>query len=145
MTNKDKFDVLDIADKKEKLTDEEKEFIRKKYPRKRSRIRYGIWKHEQRNGKQIIVLIEFSISLGRRPGVDKSIDFIAEQVLSKKEYEEQLENFGCNSRIYTAHRYKNIEQVIQIDEKCGYKTPQIFINKCRKMNLTEAPNLFNQD
>ena len=32
-----------------------------------------------------------------------------------------------------------------IKEKCGYKTPQIFINKCRKMNLTEAPNLFNQD
>ena len=142
--NKEKIDVLDIMGKKERLTDEEKEFIRKNYLRKRSRIRYGIWKQEQRNGKQIIVLIEFSIHPGRRPGLDKAIDFIAEQPLSKKEYEEQVENFGCNSRVYTAYRYENVEQVIKEDVKCGYKTPQIFINRCRKMNLTEAPNLFNQ-
>ena len=142
---KEKFDVLDLMSKpkNERFTEEEKEFLRKKYPRKRSRIRYGIWKNEQRNGLQIVIFTEFHLWGGRRPGVDNAIEFIAEQPLSKKEYEEYIENFGCTSRVYLMYRYKNVEQVMIEDTNCGYETPQKFINECRNRKLTEAPNLFS--
>lgn len=141
---KEKFDVLDLMSKpkNERFTEEEKEFLRKKYPRKKSRIRYGIWKNEQRNGLQIVVFTEFHTWGGRRPGVDNSVEFIAEQPLSQKEYEEYIENFGCTSRVYLMYRYKNVEQVMIEDKNCGYETPQAYINACRDRNLTEAPNLF---
>lgn len=143
---KEKFDVLDLMDlpKDQRFTEEQKEFLRKKYPRKRSRIRYGIWKAEQRNGQQIVVFTEFHIHLGRRPGVDSSVEFIAEQMLSEKEYEEYIENFGCTSRTYLMYRYENLEQVIEEDKKAGYETPQKFINECKDRSLTEAPHLFTQ-
>jgi hypothetical protein len=145
--SKQTFDVLDLASKPkdQRFSEEEKAFLRKKYPRKRSRIRYGIWKQEQRNGMQIVIMIEDHIHMGRRPGVDNSIEFIAEQPLSEKEYEECIENFGCNSRTYTMYRYENVEQVMREDAKCGYETPQKFINECRYRGLTEAPNLFSDE
>lgn len=141
---KEKFDVLDLMNKpkNERFTEEEKEFLRKKYPRKQSKIRYGIWKNEQRNGHQIVVLTQFARIPGRKPGLDNSIEFIAEEPLSKKEYEEYIENFGCTSRVYLMYRYTNVEQVMREDANCGYETPQKFINECRRRDLTEAPNLF---
>ena len=142
---KEKFDILDLMDKPKdkRFTEEEKAFLRKQYPRKRSRIRYGIWKQEQRNGHQLVVLIEDHIHGGRRPGLDNSIEFIAEQPLSELEYNECIENFGCNSRTYSMYRYTNVEQIMREDAKCGYETPQVFINECRRRDLTEAPNLFS--
>jgi hypothetical protein len=132
-----KFNILDLMDKPkdQRFTEEEKMFLRKQYPRKRSRIRYGIWKQEQRNGHQLVVLIEDHIHMGRRP--------IAEQPLSELEYNECIENFGCNSRTYTMYRYTNVEQIMREDAKCGYETPQVFINECRYRGITEAPNLFS--
>lgn len=142
----EKFNVLDLMDKPkdQRFTEEEKEFLRKKYPRKQSRIRYGIWKQEQRNGKQIVIMIEDHIHAGRRPGVDNAIDFIAELPLSELEYNECIENFGCNSRTYTMYRYENIEQVIREDIKCGYETPERFIKECRFRELSEQRNLFTE-
>ena len=140
-----KFNILDLMDKPkdQRFTEKEKMFLRKQYPRKRSRIRYGIWKQEQRNGHQLVVLIEDHIHMGRRPGLDNSIEFIAEQPLSELEYNECIENFGCNSRTYTMYRYTNVEQIMHEDAKCGYETPQVFINECRYRGITEAPNLFS--
>lgn len=142
----DKFDILDLASKPkdQRFTEEEKEFLRKKYPRKQSRIRYGIWKQTQRNGLQIVIMIEDHVHGGRRPGVDNAIDFIAEQPLSEIEYNEAIENFGCNSRVYSMYRYANIEQVMREDAKCGYDTPEQFIKECRRRNLSEQTNLFTE-
>ena len=143
---KEEFDVLDLMDKPkdERFTEEEKAFLRKKYPRKESKIRYGIWKQEQRNGKQIVIFTQFSRITGRKPGVDNAIDFIAEEPLSEKEYEEYIENFGCCSRVYLMYRYENIEQVIREDQKCGYETPERFIKECRFRGLSEQRNLFTE-
>lgn len=128
--------------RKETLTEKEKATIRKKYPRKHSKLRYGIWKNEQRNGLQIVILNQFQIQQGRKPGMDNAIEFIAEVPLSEKEYEEGVANWGMIPRAYLMYKYKTIEQVIREDLKCGYKTPDVFIKECKKRGLTEAPNLF---
>ena len=137
-------DFYDTESKKRQLTEEEKAFIRKKIPKKKTRLRYGIWKPIQRNGCQIVLMVEFNIHVGRRPGVDNSIEFIADVPLSDLEYEEEVANFGCNNRTYTQYKYSTIEQVIREDLKCGYKTPEKFINECRKRGLSEALNLFSE-
>jgi hypothetical protein len=142
----EKFNVLDLMDKPkdQRFTEEEKEFLRKKYPRKESKIRYGIWKNEQRNGKQIVILTQFARIPGRKPGLDNSIEFISEEPLSEKEYEEYIENFGCTSRVYLMYRYENIEQVMREDAECGYETPEKFIRECRFRELSEQRNLFTE-
>ena len=142
----EKFDILDLMakPKDQRFTEEEKAFLRKKYPRKQSRIRYGLWKAEQRNGKQLCVFTEFHVYGGRRPGVDNSVEWIAEQPLSEKEYEEYIENFGCTSRIYLLYRYVNIEQVMREDANCGYETPERYISTCRMRGYSEQVNLFTE-
>jgi hypothetical protein len=145
-----KIDILDFFDSKKiprdkPLSKEHEEFLKKKFPRKTGRIRYGIWKNEQRNGKQLVLFEEFPINQGRRPGVDNSVEFIAERKLSDSEYEEHIQNFGCNSRTYTMWRYENVDQMI-IDDKsnCGAESPQVFINACRDRGYTETPHLFTE-
>lgn len=141
----EKFDILELYSKPKeyKFDEEEKEFLRKKMPRKRTRIRYGIWKQEQRNGLQIVVMIEPYIHPGRRPGVDNSIEFISDEPLSKREYEEfTIENFGCTNRTYVMYRYKNIEQLMRENVTLGVETPEAFIKECRRRGLSEQKNLF---
>jgi len=143
---KDKFDVLDFIMRKEPLTEEEKAFIRKKFPRSKTRVRYGIWKQEQRNKLQIVILTEFNRrQLARRPGVDNSIEFICEYPMCEKEYEEAVGNFGMNSRVYSMFKYYTVQDVmIEEEREYGIKTPQEFVNECTKRGLTRAPDLFTE-
>ena len=45
---------------------------------------------------------------------------------------EELQNFGCNSRVMQAWNYKYIEQLIKADKRYGIKTPEEFIGYCKQ-------------
>lgn len=143
--NIDRLHKLYSKPREYRFNEEEKTFIRKMIPRKETRIRYGIWKQKQRNGLQIVIMIEPQIHFGgRRPGVDNSIEFISDEPLSEKEYEEYtIENHGAFNRTYIMYRYENIEQVMREDIKCGAVTPEKFIKECRRRGLSEQKNLFS--
>jgi hypothetical protein len=125
-----------------KFTDKEKAFLRKKLPKSKWKIKYCIWKQERRNNRYILFLIDHFPGKIRPPAMDKAIEVIVTREISDLEYEEQIENFGCCKRVYECWDYLDIEYLIHEDQKYGVKTPQVFINECRKRGYTKQPDLF---
>jgi len=146
MAAKKKFDVLDLMSVKGRLfTEEETEFLKKKYPKKSFRIKYIIWKQKRTNGLYLAVFEDKNPHRIRKSAVDHSVEVIASRLPCDREYEELIANFGCSSRIITAYNYRTIEDVI-LEDKREYNidTPQEYIDECRKRGYTRAPDLFSQ-
>jgi len=140
-----KFDVLDLMNVKGRLfTDQETEFLKKKFPKKSFRINYIIWKQKRHNGLYLAVFEDRNPHRIRKSAIDHSVEVIASRLPSDKEYDELIGNFGCSSRIITAYYYANIEEVIGEDLKYGVDTPQEYINECRKRGYTRTPDLFSK-
>lgn len=126
------------------FTEDETNFLKKKYPKKEFRIKYIIWKQKRTNGMYLAVFEDRNPHRIRKSAVDHSVEVIASRLPCDKEYEEIIANFGCSSRIITAYNYRDIEGVIWEDkEKYGVDTPQEYINECRKRGYTKAPDLFS--
>jgi hypothetical protein len=141
-----KFDIIDLYGVKgRRFTEAEKKFLRKKLPKSKWKIKYCIWKQERRNGLYILFLIDHFPGKIRPPAMDKAIEVIAKRDLTDAEYEEQIENFGCCNRVYQCYDYKDIEWLIHEDSLYGVKTPQEFINECRKRGYTKQPDLFGKN
>lgn len=141
---KKKFNVLDLLGVKGRcFTEEETAFLKKKFPKKKFRIKYIIWKQHRKNGLYLAVFEDCNPFRIRKSAVDHSVEVIASRLPCDKEYEELIGNLGCNSRIISAFNYRTIEDVIYEDKKeYGVDTPQEYINECRKRGYTQAPNLF---
>jgi hypothetical protein len=142
-TETEKFNLLDLSEVKgRRFTEEEKNFIKKKIPKKKYKIKYCIWKQVRKNDMYILFVIDYFSERGRPSAVDKAIEVIATRELSDIEYEEEIENFGCCNRIMKTYNYKDVDYLIYEDKKVGVDTPQKFINECRKRGYTKQPDLF---
>lgn len=142
----DKFDILDLLSIKGRpFTQEEMDFLKTKFPKKKFRINYIIWKQERKNGLYLAVFEDRNPGRIRKSAVDRSVEVIASRLPCDREYDELIGNLGCSSRIISAYNYKTIEDVI-LEDKREYNvdTPQEYINECRKRGYTRAPDLFSQ-
>ena len=126
------------------FTEDETKFLKKKFPKKKFRINYVIWKQERKNGLYLAVFEDRNPGRIRKSAVDRSVEVIASRLPCDKEYDELIGNIGCSSRIISAYYYENIEQVIEEDKRAyNIDTPQEYINECRKRGYTRAPDLFS--
>lgn len=125
-----------------RLTDEEKQFLKKHVPKKKYLAKYCIWKQHRHNGAYILFIIDKFPNKVRRTAMDNSIEVLETRQLTDEEYNEQIENYGCASRIYECYDYKDIEWLIHEDSLMGAVTPQSFINECKKRGYTKQPDLF---
>ena len=125
-----------------RLTPEEKSFLKKHISRKKFLVKYCIWKQNRINGAYILLIIDKFPNKVRRTAMDNSIEVIETRALTDAEYDEQIENYGCASRIYECYDYRDIEWLIYEDTMMGAITPQSFINECRKRGYTKQPDLF---
>jgi hypothetical protein len=125
-----------------RLTPDEISFLKKNISRKKFLVKYCIWKQNRINGAYILLIIDKFPNKVRRTAMDNSIEVIETRALTDAEYDEQIENYGCASRIYECYDYRDIEWLIHEDTMMGAITPQSFIQECRKRGYTKQPDLF---
>jgi hypothetical protein len=138
--------LMDLhAVKGRRFTDEEKDFIRKHVPKSKFKARYCLWKQERRNGLYILFIIDHFPNKVRPTAMDRAIEVVVSRDLTEHEYNECIENYGCVNRIYETYHYRDVEWLIHEDQLVGAKTPEIFINECRKRGFTKQPDLFGSN
>lgn len=126
----------------QKFTETEIEYLKKQFPKKKFLIKYGVWKQERKNEKYITFIIDNTPYRIRPCAADRSIEVIATRKITNIEWLEELQNFGCNSRVMQAWNYKYIEQLIKGDKRYGIETPEIFIEYCKKKGYSgQEPQL----
>jgi len=139
-SNKDTFfNFLDLYSKPPsyKFNKEEIELIKEHMPKTKYTIKYCIWKQHRMNGKYILFVIE-NCSSTRKSAFEHSIEVICTREITDIEYQEEIENMGCNNRRFEAWSYATIDQLIEADKRYQVKTPQIFIDRCKR-NLVIEP------
>lgn len=115
-----------------KFSPEEIKFIKKKIPKNSFKAKYALYNKESKKGCYIGFFIDGMPRSPRRSGVENHWDFIAERPLSNREYEEEIQNFGCNNRRFQVWMYDKIEHLIEADLSYGIKTPEDFVAICKK-------------
>lgn len=125
-----------------RFTEEEKAFIKKHIPKRRFLVKYAIWKQHRKNGLYIVFIIDNFPLRGRPTAMDHAIEVISTRELTEHEYNEEIENYGCNNRVMKCWDYKDVDWLIYEDKNVGAETPQKFINECRKRGYTKQPDLF---
>ena len=94
--------------------------------------RYAFYRKESRIGCQIAFFIDQTPYATRRSMIENSFEFFTTRPLSKVELEEWEGNRECWNKRFVTWYYKDIEFLINEDAKYNVKTPQVFIDECRK-------------
>lgn len=128
-----------------RFTPDEIKFLKSKLPKKKWLVKYCIWKQKRINGLYILFIIDHFPNKIRKTAMDNSIEVISTRMLSDYEYNEVIENYGCNKRVYQCFDYATIESLIHEDKKCQAITPTEFINECRKRGFVKQADLFGSN
>lgn len=130
----EKMQVLELYRKPAsyKFSDEEIKLIKKYTPKSGFKIKYAFYNKKSYKGKYIVFIIDYMPTSYRRSGVENNWEYFCEREISDVEYLEQIQNFGCNKRRFVVWDYKKIEQLIADDLLYNVKTPEAFVNECRK-------------
>ncbi|MDE3744010.1 hypothetical protein [Maribacter polysaccharolyticus] len=133
--------TLDISDlyKKPasyKFNAEEIAFIKKHLRKSSFKAKYAIYKPESHKGIYIGFFIDCIPNSVRRSGIENSWDFLYERDITNIEYQELIENFGCDNRRFIVYQYRHIEQLVLDDLKYNVKTPDGFIKRCKELGYT---------
>jgi len=126
---RDKLDSL--MEQKERFTEKEKAFLKKHYPKSRWLIKYALFRQHSPQGKYVCFIIDTMPNQERKGGIQNLWDIIDTRPICNTEYEELIENLGCNNRRYEVWYYKAIEQLIEADKRYDIDTPEIFIKACK--------------
>jgi len=127
--------LLDLCNepRDQPLSKEDVSFIKDNVPIESYKVKYGIWKQVRRNGKCIIFIIDSEPLRLRKCAADHSIEVVCTRELTLKEYDEEIQNWGCNNRVMKTWGYEHVENLIADDKKYGIETPEKFIEKCKKL------------
>lgn len=141
---KSTLDLIDLSDKPAsyRYTTRELAFIKKHHPKHYYKILYCLYKPTSPSNRYIGFLIDSMPYVSRRSGVLNIWEVIESREISNIEYEEVINNFGCNKRRFTAWYYKTIEQLIADDQKYNIGTPEQFIKKCKEKGYSGNYQLY---
>lgn len=123
---------FDKEHRKRELTDEDRKFIRSKIKKSKYRALYAIYKKDSPKGCQLAWILDSDPFQQRKSGYLVQYEVICMREINNKEYDEIIENWGCNNRRFHEYIYENVDQMIYEDEKYGLKTPEKFIEECRR-------------
>jgi len=137
MNNNLSIRILDLMDKKEPFTQEEKEVVRKYLRRDKFVIKYGIYTKNSNKNCYISFIIDSNRNQQRRTLAYNNFKIICQREISDLEFEEQVENFGCNPRILEVFYYRDIETLIKEDLKYNINTPEKFVKECKSLGYTK--------
>lgn len=129
--------ILDLMDKKEPFTKEEKEVVREFLRRDKFVIKYGIYTKKSNKNCYISFIIDSNRNQQRRTLAYNNFKIICQREISDLEFEEQVENFGCNPRILEVFYYRDIETLIKEDLKYNINTPEKFVKECKSLGYTK--------
>lgn len=106
------------------------------FPKEHFLVKYAFWKQERRNGKYVVIIIDNFPDRSRPCAVDRALEIMCTRTLTDIEWMDELQNFGCNSRVMHMWEYRLIEQLVKGDKLCGAETPKDFIKEARKRGYT---------
>lgn len=132
-------DLLELYSRntKEVFLENEIEFIKTKVPIENFKIKYGFYNKVSKKSKQIVFIIDTMPNATRKSGVENYWDVCAQRNICELEYEELIQNYGCNNRRFIVWYYKTIEALIQDDLLYNLKTPPAFILKAKSKGFCE--------
>jgi hypothetical protein len=119
---------------RQKHSAEDSAFIRKHLKRDNYCALYYTWTQVRTNGKYYGFAIFNERKSKRRAAVFKSIKIIAERPLSDKEWNTEVINYGCCSRILNMYDWEQWESVPIGDKQWGAETPKEVIEAYKKFN-----------
>lgn len=127
-------DILDLYSKPAsyKFNDEELKFIKSRVPKHSMNAKYCIYKMKSTYNLYIGFIIDQQPGAWRRSAYMNQWEVIAERPLCDIEYDEMIQNFGTHHKRFIVWKYRRIEELIHEDEKYGLKTPEDFIQECRR-------------
>jgi hypothetical protein len=134
-------DLYDVHDRT--FTEEEINFLKKMIPKKYYTVKYCIWKQVRKNNLYIAFVIDYFPDRVRACAADQALEVFATRKLSDKEYQEEIENFGCNHRVMKIYNYNDVDWLLEEDSGYGVTTPPEFVNECRKRGYNNTPDLFS--
>lgn len=123
---------FDLWNKMEDYTDDEFKFLKKYIKNKNFKVHYGFYRKESSQGKQIALIID-TMANTRRTAVENNWDIIYTREMTVLEIEEYINFFFRQTmKRFWVYYYKTIDKLIEDDKILGAKTPDNFIEMCRK-------------
>jgi hypothetical protein len=123
-------DIFELYKKKERFTTKEKSFLKSKIKKSDFKIRYGFYRGVSSKGLQIAFVIDSMPNSPRRSGVENKWEIICTREISNIEYDEEIENYGCNVHRFKVFYYRDIGKLIEDDKKYYVTTPENFVKEC---------------
>ena len=120
-----------------KFNKEELDFIKTKIVREHYLIKYAFYRKVSSKKCYVTFIIDSYHCSPRRSGVENNWEIICTRPISDIEFDEIIENFGCNIKRFQVFNYKTIEFLIMEDLKYNIQTPQKFIDECMKRGYCE--------
>jgi hypothetical protein len=122
----------------DRFLDDEINLIKNHYPKSRFKGLYCLYRKDSRKGVYIAFMIDQSPEAWRSSAIFNHWEIVAERPLSKDEYEEIIQNFGCNNKRFIVYQYRDIEYLIKEDNLYGIATPNHFVSECKKRGYSRA-------
>lgn len=113
-------------------TPEERAFIKSNLKKSDKRIIYFIWNQKRHNEKYYGILIDTDCKSDRKSAVWKAIKIIAERDLCDIEFEEIVDDYGCNNRRYEAFNYSTIDELVEGDSRYGITTDKEIVKAMKR-------------
>lgn len=122
-----KFNPIELIVIREELQRERHEYVAK----------YGFYKKKSSRNAYIVFIIDLAAHSPRKSGVENNWEIICKRPICDIEFEEFVENYGCDTRRFKVWHYRDIEHLIEEDWKYELQTPEVFINECKKRGYTK--------
>lgn len=127
--------IMDLHDKprSEKFTEEELGIIRDHLGKDRNKYvcKYAFYNKPSSKKLHIAFIID-TMHGSRRSGIENNWDYHVSRPISDLEFEEVVQNFGCNLRRFIVYYYRDVEHIIKEDQLYDVETPQKFIDECKR-------------
>jgi len=132
MTKNDYQKYTDLWNKSDEYTDLEIKFLRSYIKKKNYKVSYGFYKKVSSKKMQIAVVFDLIPTQMRKTGVENNWEIIVDRNITDIEIDEFINYYFRNSfKRFLVFYYKNVDKLINDDQKLQAKTPESFIDLCR--------------
>jgi len=131
-------DIMELYNKKEPFTKEEYNFVKKYLTPKRSSYKCYYAFYRKKSKYPIMFIIDSDYFAPRKSGVMNHWEIICTRDISDIEFEEIIQNFGCNNRRFQSWNYNSPLMVQNEDMKYNVKTPEAFLVECNERGFSEG-------
>ena len=123
--------LMEIA-KKKKLTKKDIAFLKTCFKKNHWKVKYAFYNKNSPKNRYVAFIIDSLPNSPRRSGVENNWEIICERELTNFEYEEQIQNWGCNNRRFNVYYYDCIERLQRDDKKYHFETPEKYVKEAKK-------------